>query len=266
MNFIYINPIAVKIGPLQIHWYAICIVLAIICALYLTLREARKVGIAEDNVYDFLILGLPIAFIGARIYYVIFEWSYYQEHLSQIWAIWNGGIAIYGGLIAGALFLWYFCRKRQINIIKYLDILAPAVLLAQAIGRWGNFFNHEAYGPVVSRHFLESLHLPQFIIANMQVNGLYHAPTFLYESMWSLIGVILLLSYRKFKKVLYVGEMTSLYLMWYSFGRFFIEGLRMDSLYLFGFLRISQLVSVILFGLGIYVMYCAHRKKNKEYI
>ena len=178
----YINPVAIQFGTLTIRWYALMIVLGIILAVFLSIREARRQHLTEDDIYDFVILGIPVSFVGARLYYVIFEWSYYKDHLSQIFAIWNGGIAIYGGLILGFTYLIYFCRRRNIKILQYLDIIAPGVLLAQAIGRWGNFFNHEAYGPAVSRHFLENLHLPDWLISNMQIAGVYHQPTFLYES------------------------------------------------------------------------------------
>lgn len=262
----YINPVAFKIGPFSIHYYAIAIVTGIICAMAMAIHEGKKVGITEDDVYDYVILGLPIAFIGARLYYVIFEWSYYKEHLDQIIAIWNGGIAIYGGLIFGLLYLWLFCKKRQINLLKYLDIIVPGVLLAQGIGRWGNFFNHEAFGSAVSYDFLANLHLPKFIIENMKINGIYHQPTFLYESLWDILGVILIVIYRKIKKPRYQGEILAIYLIWYSFGRFFIEGLRMDSLYIFGIIRVSQLVSVVLFITGITLLIWINNKKFKKYL
>lgn len=261
----YINPIAFQFGPFAIHWYAIAIVTGIVLAVWMAVSEAKKVGISEDDVYDFVLWGVPLAFIGSRLYYVAFEWKYYAAHPAQIIAIWNGGIAIYGGLIAGGIFLYFFCKKRHLSLWKYLDIAAPAVILAQGIGRWGNFFNHEAFGPATTQAFLEKLHLPQFIIENMNINGVYHQPTFLYESIWDVLGCFVMVVYRHFKKEIKEGEIACIYLMWYSVGRFFIEGLRTDSLYI-GPFRVSQLVSIILFIVGAIFMIVKYRNPNtKEY-
>lgn len=262
----YINPIAFQIGPFQIHWYAIAIVTGIFLAVYLARQEALKIGLTEDDIYDFVIYAVPLSFIGARAYYVIFEWPYYRQHPDQILAIWNGGIAIYGGLIAGAIFLYFFCKKRHISLLKYLDVVAPTVLLAQGIGRWGNFFNHEAFGSVITRTQLEQLGLPAFIIDNMKINELYRQPTFLYESIWDITGVGVMMFYRHLRKEkIYEGEIASLYLIWYAFGRFFIEGMRSDSLYLYGSIRVSQVVSVVLFVAGIILWCWTHFKSKRTY-
>lgn len=262
----YINPIAFEFGPFQIHWYAIAIVTGIVLAVWMAVSEAKRVGIDPDNIYDFVLWGVPLSFIGSRLYYVIFEWKYYAAHPDQIIAIWNGGIAIYGGLIAGGIFLYYFCRKRHLSIWKYLDIAAPAVILAQGIGRWGNFFNHEAFGPITSASFLQSLHIPQWIIDNMKIDGYYRQPTFLYESVWDILGCLMMVTYRHFKKELREGEIACLYLIWYSVGRFFIEGMRTDSLYI-GPFRVSQLLSVVLFVLGISLLiFKYHNPKTIKYI
>lgn len=261
----YINPIAFHIGPLQIHWYAVAIVTGIFLAVWMAQREAKRVGMTEDDVYDFVLWGVPLSFIGSRIYYVAFEWDYYKYHLDQILAIWNGGIAIYGGLIAGGIFLYFFCKKRHLSIWKYLDIAAPAVILAQGIGRWGNFFNHEAYGPAIAKTTLESWHIPQWIIDNMNIQGIYHQPTFLYESLWDILGCIVMVVYRHFRKTIHAGEIAGLYLIWYSFGRFFIEGLRTDSLYIAGTsLRVSQLLSVFLFVAGLVIFIWKYRSRQQK--
>lgn len=242
-----IDPIAFRLFGLQIHWYAIFIVSGIAIAVYLSSKEAVRVGMKEDDVIDFIFWGLPIAIIGARLYYVIFEWRYYMENPGEIIAIWHGGLAIYGGLIAGIITLFFFTRSRFINMWTFLDIAAPSVILAQAIGRWGNFMNHEAYGPVTTEAFLEKLHLPRFIIDNMYIDGAYRQPTFLYESVWNVLGFVVLILLRRKKDFLKQGEVFLLYVAWYSLGRFFIEGLRTDSLYLFGAIRVSQLLSAVLF-------------------
>ena len=240
-----INPIAIEIGPLQVRWYGIIIASAIYIAATLADREATKKGFRKDFVVDLVFWAIPLAFLGARFYYVLFEWKHYIANPADIIKIWEGGIAIYGGLIAGALTTYWFCKKEEVSFTLLLDILAPVVLLAQSIGRWGNFTNQEAHGAEVTRQFLENLHLPSFIIEQMNINGVYYQPTFLYESLWSALGVILLLVLRK-KTPIKVGEIAATYLIWYGCGRFVIEGMRTDSLWLFGVIRISQALSLVL--------------------
>lgn len=240
-----IDPIAFQLGPLQVRWYGIIIAAAIYLAATLADREATKKGFRKDFIIDLVFWAIPIAFVGARLYYVIFEWRSYIGNPIDIIKIWEGGIAIYGGLIAGAATTYWFCKREGVSLILLLDILAPVVLLAQAIGRWGNFTNQEAHGAEVTRQFLENLHLPTFIIDQMNINGVYYHPTFLYESLWSLIGVCLLLWLRR-KAPVRVGEIAASYLIWYDCGRFVVEGMRTDSLWLFGVIRISQLLSVVL--------------------
>ncbi|MDN4523328.1 prolipoprotein diacylglyceryl transferase [Fictibacillus fluitans] len=240
-----INPIAIEFGPISIHWYGVIIALGASLGLYLAIHEGKKRGIASDTLVDLIMYALPIAIISARVYYVVFEWPYFKNHLNQIPAIWNGGIAIHGGLIGAIVTAIIFTRKRNISFWKVADITAPGILLAQAIGRWGNFINQEAHGGPVSRTFLEHLHLPAFIINQMYIDGLYFHPTFLYESIWSFTGVIILLTIRK-KFALQLGELFLCYLVWYSTGRFFIEGMRTDSLMLTPHLRMAQVISILI--------------------
>lgn len=244
-----IDPIAIKIGPIEVAWYGIIIVIGMMLAIYLTIKEGEKRGLSEDFIIDTAFWILPLGIIGARLYYVLFELDYYLNNPGQIFAIWEGGLAIYGGIIAGLAAIYWRCKKEEVPFVLMTDIVAPHVLLAQAIGRWGNFVNQEAHGGEVSRQFLENLMLPEFIIEGMHINGAYYHPTFLYESLWSLIGVALILYARNRKKLLR-GELTALYFIWYGFGRLFIEGMRTDSLYM-GPFRISQIVSVVLIILGI---------------
>lgn len=257
-----INPVAFKLFNLEIRWYALIIVTGIIIAGWLATKEATRLGYGEDDITDFMLWALPISIIGARLYYVLFEWPYYAEHPGEIFNIRNGGLAIYGGLFAGLLVLHFFTKNRYYSPWKFLDIAAPSVIIAQAIGRWGNFTNHEAFGPATTRHFLEQIHLPKFIIDNMNIEGVYHQPTFLYESVWNLLGFILLLVLRHRKNLLLQGEVILSYVMWYSFGRFFIEGLRTDSLYLFGNIRVSQALSAVLF-VGSICLFIYRRKVVK---
>lgn len=242
-----INPIAISIGPLNIHWYGIIIAAAILAGVSLASKEARKKGLEEDTIIDMAMWAVPIGFVGARLYYVLFEWEYYLQNPGEIIAIWNGGIAIYGGLIAGGLTIYWYAKKKRVSLALLLDIFAPSVLLAQSIGRWGNFVNQEAHGGAVSRLFLENLYLPEFIIEQMNINGTYYHPTFLYESLWSFLGFVLLIILRNQKNFLRRGEITLSYVIWYSFGRFFIEGMRTDSLWIGELLRVSQVLSLILF-------------------
>lgn len=256
-----IDRVAFNLLGIPIYWYALIIVSGIIIAMWLSSREAVRVGLKSEDVTDFMLWGLPLSIIGARLYYILFDLPQYIADPIQIFNIRSGGLAIYGGLIAGAITLYFFTKYHFISMWTFLDIAAPSVLLAQAIGRWGNFMNHEAYGPVTTRIFLENLHIPRFIIDNMYIEGFYRQPTFLYESVWSLIGFILLLFLRNKKHLLKKGEVLFVYVMWYSFGRFFIEGLRTDSLYFLGVIRISQLLSAFLF-VGTIILFIWRRKKG----
>lgn len=256
-----IDRVAFNLLGIPIYWYALIIVSGIIIAMWLSSREAVRVGLKSEDITDFMLWGLPLSIIGARLYYILFDLPQYIADPIQIFNIRSGGLAIYGGLIAGAITLYFFTKYHFISMWTFLDTAAPSVLLAQAIGRWGNFMNHEAYGPVTTRIFLENLHIPRFIIDNMYIEGFYRQPTFLYESVWSLIGFILLLFLRNKKHLLKKGEVLLVYVMWYSFGRFFIEGLRTDSLYFLGVIRISQLLSAFLF-VGTIILFIWRRKKG----
>lgn len=251
-----INPVAFNLGNLSVKWYGVIMALAIILAVSMAIIEGRKRQIESDDFVDLLLWAVPLGYVGARIYYVIFEWQYYAQHPDQIIAIWNGGIAIYGGLLAGLVVLLIFCYKKMLPPFLMLDIITPGVMAAQILGRWGNFINQEAHGDPTTLSFLQSLHLPNFIISQMKINGVYYQPTFLYESFFNLIGLILILVLRHRKHLFKQGEIFMLYLAWYSVVRFFVEGMRTDSLYLWGSIRVSQLLSLILLviviGLFIY--------------
>ena len=254
------NPVALQLGPISIRWYAICIVSGLILAVYLSMKEAPRKKIDPDAIIDFILIAFPLAILGARLYYVIFEWGYYSQHLGEIFAIWNGGIAIYGGLLTGALVLYLFSRRRLIEPIDFLDIAAPSVMIAQSIGRWGNFFNQEAYGAAV-----KSLnYLPSFIRDQMYIDGSYRQPTFLYESSWNLLGFLLILILRRKPQFLRQGEITAFYLIWYGFGRMIIEGMRTDSLMLLG-IRVSQWLSALLVLIGVVLVIWRRKQKDVPY-
>ncbi|HAR6988852.1 prolipoprotein diacylglyceryl transferase [Staphylococcus aureus] len=257
--FNYIDPVAFNLGPLSVRWYGIIIAVGILLGYFVAQRALVKAGLHKDTLVDIIFYSALFGFIAARIYFVIFQWPYYAENPSEIIKIWHGGIAIHGGLIGGFIAGVIVCKVKNLNSFQIGDIVAPSIILAQGIGRWGNFMNHEAHGGPVSRAFLEQLHLPNFIIENMYINGQYYHPTFLYESIWDVAGFIILVNIRKHLKL---GETFFLYLTWYSIGRFFIEGLRTDSLMLTSNIRVAQLVSILLILISISLIVYRRIKYN----
>ncbi|HDF1322489.1 TPA: prolipoprotein diacylglyceryl transferase [Staphylococcus aureus] len=257
--FNYIDPVAFNLGPLSVRWYGIIIAVGILLGYFVTQRALVKAGLHKDTLVDIIFYSALFGFIVARIYFVIFQWPYYAENPGEIIKIWHGGIAIHGGLIGGFIAGVIVCKVKNLNPFQIGDIVAPSIILAQGIGRWGNFMNHEAHGGPVSRAFLEQLHLPNFIIENMYINGQYYHPTFLYESIWDVAGFIILVNIRKHLKL---GETFFLYLTWYSIGRFFIEGLRTDSLMLTSNIRVAQLVSILLILISISLIVYRRIKYN----
>ncbi|HHC5132034.1 TPA: prolipoprotein diacylglyceryl transferase [Staphylococcus aureus] len=257
--FNYIDPVAFNLGPLSVRWYGIIIAVGILLGYFVAQRALVKAGLHKDTLVDIIFYSALFGFIAARIYFVIFQWPYYVENPSEIIKIWHGGIAIHGGLIGGFIAGGIVCKVKNLNPFQIGDIVAPSIILAQGIGRWGNFMNHEAHGGPVSRAFLEQLHLPNFIIENMYINGQYYHPTFLYESIWDVAGFIILVNIRKHLKL---GETFFLYLTWYSIGRFFIEGLRTDSLMLTSNIRVAQLVSILLILISISLIVYRRIKYN----
>lgn len=225
-----LDPIAFTLGPLTVHWYGITLGLAALAGLLIAIQEGKRFGLAPDFFLDLMLYGVPSSIIVARLYYVVFKWDYYQDHPGEIIQIWNGGIAIYGALIGALLCGFFYIRAKGFDFWRIVDICAPSLLIGQMIGRWGNFINQEAYGGPIEKSFLsDTLHIPAFIVNQMNVEGTYHHPTFLYESLWSLVGLAILFIVRR-RKFLFAGELTFIYFIWYSIGRFYIEGLRTDSL------------------------------------
>lgn len=257
--FNYIDPVAFNLGPLSVRWYGIIIAVGILLGYFVAQRALVKAGLHKDTLVDIVFYSALFGFIAARTYFVIFQWPYYAENPGEIIKIWHGGIAIHGGLIGGFIAGVIVCKVKNLNPFQIGDIVAPSIILAQGIGRWGNFMNHEAHGGPVSRAFLEQLHLPNFIIENMYINGQYYHPTFLYESIWDVAGFIILVNIRKHLKL---GETFFLYLTWYSIGRFFIEGLRTDSLMLTSNIRVAQLVSILLILISISLIVYRRIKYN----
>ncbi|WP_274653064.1 prolipoprotein diacylglyceryl transferase [Paenibacillus humicola] len=225
-----LNPIAFTLGAIQVHWYGIIIAGGALLGLVLAIREGKRFKLTPDFFMDLVLFGIPSAIIGARIYYVAFEWENYRNNLSEIVKIWHGGIAIYGALIGAVIAAVFYTRRKGYSFWRIADICAPSLITGQMIGRWGNFMNQEAHGGPVSESFLRgTLHLPDWIVNQMFINGTYYHPTFLYESVWSFAGLLLLLVVRRIRG-LRAGELFAGYFIWYSLGRFFVEGVRTDSL------------------------------------
>lgn len=246
------NPVLIDLGFVQIYWYSILIILGVYIGSSILIKESKRFKIPENYMTNLIVLTLIFSIIGARLYYVIFEWSYYKNNLIDILKIWEGGLAIHGGLIFGLIFVFIYTKKYKINTLRMTDMIVVGVLIGQSIGRWGNFFNGEAHGGMTTLKFLNSLHLPKFIIDGMQINGIYYHPTFLYESIWCLLGFIIILIFRRryYRKI---GQTTAFYMIWYGIERFLIEIMRTDSLMLGNF-KIAQIVSLILVIVGIILM------------
>ncbi|NLY53826.1 MAG: prolipoprotein diacylglyceryl transferase [Firmicutes bacterium] len=226
------DPVAFTVAGIPIRWYGILIAAGMFIGLQLALREIKRLGEDEDKFIDLFLWAIPAAILGARLYYVAFSGmlDWYLRHPLEILNTRHGGMAIHGGLIGGFLAGWIYTRRHRINFRKWADVAAPSVILGQAIGRWGNFFNQEAYG--------RETNLPWA----MYIDGAYRHPTFLYEFLWNMLVFAWLLRQRRRKR--FDGEIVLWYFMLYSIGRFFIEGLRTDSLML-GPLRVAQLLSLL---------------------
>ncbi len=257
------DPYFLQIKGFNIRWYSVLILLGALISLIMLLKEARRVGADKDFIFNLAFWTIIIGFIGARLYYVIFKFSLFKDDLLSIFKIWKGGLAIHGGIIAGAITMYVYCKKNHFKFLKATDMAVPCLLLAQAIGRWGNFFNGEAHGVATTYFVLKNkLHLPDFIINGMYIDNKYYHPTFFYESIYCLIGFIILSILRRLKYIKR-GQLTGIYLMYYSVGRFFIESLRTDSLMFMGF-RVAQIVSVILFIIGLGICMIVSRKGRFE--
>lgn len=246
------NPVALQIGSYDVRWYGILIALGTIIGITLAYYNCKKMNLNFDVILDGFLIAFPISIIGARSYYVIFEFENYKNNLMDIFNIRKGGLAIHGGLIGAFLAIYIYGKIKKIRMLKYIDLVAPSIILAQAVGRWGNFMNSEAHGDVVSYEFISRF--PKFIQDGMHISGNYYNPTFLYESVWNLLVCLILLVILYKKKSNEDGIVLASYAILYSLGRVFIEGLRTDSLMLGG-IRVAQLVSItgIIVGVAIIV-------------
>lgn len=251
---ITISRVLFSVFGIDIYAYGAIIALGFILAFWYGTKEADRVGLGQDDLLNMFLIAVPLAIVGARLYYVIFSWSDYKNNLSEIFNIRNGGLAVYGGVIAAVLVVFVYCRKKKISMGLVLDILCIGLLIGQSIGRWGNFFNGEAFGSQTS------LPWAMTIISDGQTIAQNVHPTFFYESLWNALGVIVLTLYKKKKS--FNGELFCGYMIWYGFGRMLIEGLRTDSLYI-GAFRVSQLLSLALVVAGIVIIIINKKRRIK---
>lgn len=238
--------VAFSILGIDVKYYGILIAIGMAACMLISLRRTAHTDIAKDKLLDGSMIAIFAGIIGARLYYVMFSFEMYKDNIGEILHIRSGGLAIHGGLILGSLALFVYCKKKDVNFLEFADLVIPGVALAQSIGRWGNFFNEEAYGSHTDLPFA------------LNINGETVHPTFLYESLWCLL-IFIVLSYMFYKKHSFNGQLLFLYGMLYSAERFFVEGLRTDSLYFMG-IRQAQLISVIIFLICV-LLYYSKRKK-----
>jgi phosphatidylglycerol:prolipoprotein diacylglycerol transferase len=254
-----------------LSFYSLCILTGIIVAYVYGIKVYKSIGISENDIFWGVVIGVMLGILGARLYYVAYEWDNYRDNpITAITGITRGGLAIHGGIIAAAIWAPIYCKIKKLSLLKVLEGVAIGLLIGQIFGRWGNFFNQEAHGGLVpgatlaeQRAYLEGLHLPEFIIDQMliqggsstaPVTGYYH-PTFLYESLLNILGLIIYMVARRFIKKLYLGDSVAFYLVWYGGVRFFIEGMRTDPLYI-GDIKVARLISIlfIIVGVAIFVL------------
>lgn len=254
------NPVIFNIGNFEVRWYSVLLLVGFLVAYFFINREAKRFDISKDFIFNMIFWALIFGIIGARIYYVIFDWGYYSNNIGEILKIWNGGLAIHGGIIGGLLTILVYTKRYNLRVVRYLDFIVVGLLIGQSIGRWGNFFNGEAHGIATSLEYLQRLHLPQFIINGMYIKGVYYIPTFLFESIFCFIGFIIISIIRRCKYTK-VGTPTAFYLIMYGTIRFFIERIRTDALMFQGF-KIAMIVSVVMILIGI-VMLIINGRKGK---
>lgn len=258
------NPVAFNIGNFEIRWYGILIVLGIFIGMFIAYYNANKLNLDFEKIIDGFLVAFPCAIVGARAYYVFFEFDNFKNNIWSVFNLRTGGLAIHGGLIGALIGTIIYCKFKKIEMMKYLDVVAPSLILAQAIGRWGNFMNGEAHGDVVSYEFISKF--PEFIQKGMYLDGHYYNPTFLYESMWNLIIFLILMIILHKKKSNENGVVIASYAVLYSVGRLFIESLRTDSL-MIGNIRIAQLMSMIGILIGIiYIIYIKSNLKSRIHL
>jgi len=258
-NFEINPPSYFTVFGMDIYLYGVMIGLGFILGILYCARRSQRFGIKEDDVYDLVIWLIPLSILGARLYYVAFRLEYYLAHPSELLAIWNGGLAIYGGIIMGVIVIYIVCRVKKIPVAAFLDLVVFGLLIGQILGRWGNFFNREAFGAITDVFCRMGLTAPDG-------STIYVHPTFLYESLWNLGILVFLIIYDKMDKRKYDGQFFAFYLFFYGIGRAWIEGLRTDSLYIGSTgIRVSQALSAVLvIGSAIYLFIRRRKGSSPE--
>ncbi len=256
------NPVIYTIGGFEIRWYSVLLLVAMVIGILMIIKEGKRFNIQKDYTFNMCFWMIVVGIICARLYYCLFNFELFKDNLIDILKIWEGGLAIHGGLLGGFITLYIYCKKYSVKVTKMTDITVVPLILGQAIGRWGNFFNSEAHGAATTYYHLKELHIPEKIIEGMKIGNVYYHPTFLYESILCFIGFIFLLFLRRYR-YLKRGQLTAIYLMYYSLITFFIERLRTDSLMLGGF-KVAQIVSVVLFVGGLIAFMILSRKGRFE--
>lgn len=261
-----VNEVAFKIGSFEIRWYGVLISLGVVLCISLALSQCKKYDIKSDDLLDYLIVCIPSAIVGARLYYVIFNFSLYKDDLKSIFAYWEGGLAVYGGVLAAVLACFITAKVKKQSFLKIIDFSIGYIALGQAIGRWGNFFNQEAFGgPTTLPWGMTGDKIASFVKSQGWQTGTLVHPTFFYESFWCLIVFTVIMLYRRSKLKKMDGECLCLYMILYGAERMIVEGLRTDSLYIGGTgIRVSQLLSAILIILGITLFIDFRRKWNTK--
>jgi phosphatidylglycerol:prolipoprotein diacylglycerol transferase len=252
------GPIIFQIGPLSIRWYGVLIMAGVILGLVLAGREAKRQGMSIELIYDLFFYMLISAIVGARLYYVIFSWDLYRDNLKEIFAFWHGGLAIHGAVVGGIVSALIYTHLKGFSFWLVADLCAPSLILGQTIGRWGNYFNQEAFGRPTNLPwgiFIDKVHRPL-----QYVQQTHFHPTFLYESLWNFCVFLLLLWLRR-RRGIVTGDVFLAYLILYSLGRFWIESLRTDSLMFAGF-RVAQIVSLLLIVLASITLIRRHRERE----
>ena len=256
------NPILISLGNIEIRWYSVLILIAFTIGYFIVINKCKKEKIDLTIISDMCFYIVIFSILGARLYYCLFNLDYYAKHILDVFKIWEGGLAIHGGIIAGILTTYFYTRKKKMPFLIIVDAFIPALVLGQAIGRWGNFFNMEAYGPITTLSNLQKIGIPKFIIDGMYIDHSYHHPTFFYESFGCLIIFVIVLIIRNLKGIK-SGFITGVYFILYGIIRLFIENLRQDSLMLFN-IKVAQLISIIMIILGIYMLINNIKLKNSS--
>lgn len=239
---------------IDIHWYGVIIAFGMLCGVWYAMRRSKQFGLTEDNIIDMLLIVLPLGVIGSRLLYVMFNFDMYKNNLAGVFKIWEGGLAIYGGIVLAIFGLYFYCKRKKLPFSVFLDVAVLALIIAQSIGRWGNFINREVYGTTTTLPWAMKLTL------NGNVQSVH--PLFLYESLWNAVGFVFLHFYSKKRK--YDGEIFAMYAFWYGLARYMFEQIRQDSvLYLFNTgIRVSQIIGLISFGAALIFLLNRAIKKN----